>query len=79
MFPPNLVEGRDLLISKEDYLKAIAETGSCRRRRVIFATLAHWISVTTPVVGNVGCAQGVGGKHKKWIRDEPAERLAVAA
>ena len=36
-----------ITISKEDYLKAIAEA-EAERQTVIPATLAHWLSVTRP-------------------------------
>jgi DtxR family transcriptional regulator, Mn-dependent transcriptional regulator len=38
-----------ITISKEDYLKAIAEA-EAEGERVISATLAHWLSVTRPAV-----------------------------
>lgn len=38
-----------ITISKEDYLKAIAEA-EAEGQTVIPATLAHWLSVTRPAV-----------------------------
>ena len=38
-----------ITISKEDYLKAIAEA-EAEGQNVIPATLAHWLSVTRPAV-----------------------------
>jgi DNA-binding transcriptional ArsR family regulator len=38
-----------IMISKEDYLKAIAEA-EAEGQTVIPATLAHWLSVTRPAV-----------------------------
>ena len=43
------MERRTITVSKEDYLKAIAEA-EAEGQTVISATLAHWLSVTRPAV-----------------------------
>jgi DtxR family transcriptional regulator, Mn-dependent transcriptional regulator len=45
MIPPMTM----ITVSKEDYLKAIAEAEAVGET-VIAATLAHWLSVTRPAV-----------------------------
>jgi DtxR family Mn-dependent transcriptional regulator len=43
------MERRTITVSKEDYLKAIAEA-KAEGQTVISATLAHWLSVSRPAV-----------------------------
>ena len=45
-----------ITVSKEDYLKAVAEA-EAEGKTVISATLAHWLAVTRPASGGLLVSQ----------------------